>query len=401
MSAPLPSSDPPGNESNAQQSALLSARQRLRLQRELDERRRFGLAPLAVDVEAQVEISPNVPSALAQAPWFYEVQGPTLTHQRLEPSDATSTTELKDVVDKVTVLGAAKKFSAGACHNCGSRTHKTKECFQAKKKVGAKYSQAALTGVDIRLEKAEKTYAQKRDRFVGDVGVDLLRGVEQEVPPPPKEGEEEERSTKHPRLDIFQPTTAQHGGTDIKPVPKYLRHLDAMERGDLYFDPKTGSLRGDYLAVEEGHESAKTGVVMGSSSGDLARYKTGGYHLYAEQQYRFLTGASKSFVDFELDKAIGVVQAAVAARGGGEVVEEEARERPVAGASSLAGHPATAMEATVSKEALEAAAAALGVHIALPAEAPSHHAEAVVQAVFGKTTDSKKEPKEEEGSSSS
>lgn len=340
-------------------SKRVSARQRLREQRELEERRRFGLSSLAVDVEASaaanttVEISPNVPQALAQAPWFYQVDGPTLSHQRLLPSASTATTVLHDAVDKVVVTGKASGYSAGACQNCGSRTHRTKDCFQAKKKVGAKYS-GKVTGVDMQLLAKPKdvSYAQKRDRFIGEVGVNLFAGEGIEM-----EGEVEDRTTgdgcasrvgpashegqKKRKLEqddtpsshlIFAASGPAHGGVEIKEVPKYLQNLDAMERGDVFFDPKTGSMRGNpnasLLSALESHDHSSEwgrgdgkegegggGSMGGSSSrstalfqGDLSRYQSGDYHLYVERQHRFLTGATSSFVDFELDRAVGVLK---------------------------------------------------------------------------------------------
>lgn len=312
-------------------SSLLSARQRLKQQRELEERRRFGLAPLAVDAEASalanqtIEISPNVPHTLSQAPWFYEVNGPTLTHQRLDPSKATVTNIIDDKVDRVVVLGKATRYVAGACQNCGSKTHKTKECFQVKKKVGSKYT-GQVTGVDIQLETTEKTYSQKRDRFVGDVGVDMLKqdvsedsgNLESSDSRASKNSlameDENESAKKKSKVEVFTAAAAQHGGVEIKALPKYLQNLDAMESGEVFFDPKTGSMRGnpnalpssDHLTTEQGEGTEEVPTDISTRfQGDLARYRSGDYHLYLEHQHRFLTGATTSFVDFELDKAIG------------------------------------------------------------------------------------------------
>lgn len=386
---PPPNSLHNNDNNKGASSSLLSARQRLKQQRELEERRRFGLAPLAVDAEASaqanqtVEISPNVPHTLSQAPWFYEVNGPTLTHQRLDPSKATATNVIEDKIDKVVVLGKASRYVAGACQNCGSKTHKTKECFQAKKKVGAKYT-GQVTGVDIKLETTEKTYAQKRDRFVGDVGVDLLKQHA-----PDEDGsldplsstttsksclsteEESESTRKKAKVEVFTAAAAQHGGVEIKALPKYLQNLDAMESGEVFFDPKTGSMRGNPNALPSSDHvpsegtTAELGTDVGTRfQGDLARYRSGDYHLYLEHQHRFLTGATTSFVDFELDKAIGSLKSAQQRDQNDdddEFICEKNVETKQAKGSSSALAAGKAIEEDVSPDTLAAAAMALGV----------------------------------------
>ncbi|KAG5486498.1 hypothetical protein LSCM4_07431 [Leishmania orientalis] len=279
-------------QSDEQPRKASSVRQLLRQQRELQEMRKFGLAPLAVDTETHQEISPNIPEFISRAPWYYGAAGPTLIHQRKQGGSATEVPDevLDEKVDRIVVKGQATRFTAGACKNCGSRTHKTSECFQAKKKVGSVYTNR-VTGSDIETHQEGKTYSQKRDRFVGEVGVDLMRGVRQE------EGVGDAHidvpaTARHRPEDVFGSRTAQHGGVEVKELPKYLHNLDQQD--GLFFDPKTGSMR----ANPNAGDSTKV------FQGDLERYRTGDYYNYVESQYRFLTGQSKSFVDFEFDDAI-------------------------------------------------------------------------------------------------
>ncbi|KAG5485823.1 hypothetical protein LSCM1_07236 [Leishmania martiniquensis] len=269
-----------------------SVRQLLRQQRELQEMRKFGLAPLAVDTETHQEISPNIPEFISRAPWYYGATGPTLVHQRKQGGGTSEAPDevLSEKVDRIVVKGQATRFTAGACKNCGSRTHKTSECFQAKKKVGSVYTNR-VTGSDIEIYEEAKTYSQKRDRFVGEVGVDLMRGVRQEEGVDDAETEVP-ATARHRPEDVFGSRTAQHGGVEVKELPKYLHNLDQQD--GLFFDPKTGSMR----ANPNASDSAKT------FQGDLERYRTGDYYNYVESQYRFLTGQSKSFVDFEFDDAM-------------------------------------------------------------------------------------------------
>lgn len=299
---------PPGRREEGERGT--SARQLLRQQRELEEKRKFGLAPLAVDTVTHQEISPNVPHTIAQAPWYYGATGPTLAHQRKAPQVADGV--LVDSVDAVVVVGKAKRFEAGSCKNCGSRTHKASECFQAKKRVGAVYTDK-VTGADVQLHRSEKSYAQKRDRYVGDVGVDLLRhsgheedtteGTTTRAGNSDGSGKGETGGTaggapapvaQRRRVeDVFAARTAQHGGVEIKELPKYLESLE--DHSGLFFDPRTGSMRGNPNV----HDPTK------AFQGDLERYRSGDYYNYIETQYRFLTGQSSSFVDFAFDEEMG------------------------------------------------------------------------------------------------
>ncbi|EKF27256.1 hypothetical protein MOQ_009017 [Trypanosoma cruzi marinkellei] len=280
----------------ADEEAGMTVRQRLRLKRELEEKRKFGLAPLAVDEVSGNEISPNVPQLISQAPWYYGTTGPTLDHQRLKSVDTMD--RLQDQHDTVVVLGKAKTYTAGACSNCGSSTHKTSECYKPRKKVGAMYT-GKVTSVDMHVERAEKSYAQKRDRYaMGASGVDLLQQASQE-------GEGETQATgsshangesmgkKHPRLQgVFATQTAVTGdGAEIKELPKHLHNLDD---DSALFDPKTGSMRGNPNAADPTR----------TFQGDLQRYRTGDYYTYLDMQLRFLNGESKSIVDFRLDEQL-------------------------------------------------------------------------------------------------
>lgn len=306
---------------------IMSVRQLLRQQRELEEKRKFGLAPLAVDCATQQEISPNVPQSISQAPWFYGATGPTLEHHRQR--DRLSDDVLHDQPTQVAVLGRATKYVAGSCKNCGSRTHKAHECTQARKKVGAVYS-GKVTGVDLNVQSITQSYAQKRDRYVGDLGVDLMQQSYQEE----TNKDDDDDTTRHaqpPATDlstrdpaselakrakvdgVFHRLTSQHGGVEIKELPKYLQNIDSQDH--ILFDPKTGSMRGNP------HEEENASHVF---RGDLERYRSGDYYHYIETQYRFLTGQSKSFVDFDYDAKLSGLDAQTAPPASGGVEAEAA-----------------------------------------------------------------------------
>nr|CCC90606.1 conserved hypothetical protein [Trypanosoma congolense IL3000] len=275
--------------------ATLTVRQRLKQMRELEEKRKFGLAPLCVDAVSGQEISPNVPNLISQAPWYYGCAGPTLAHQRKQSNESIDT--LQDKRDTVSVLGKAKTYMAGACGNCGSNSHKTSECYKPRKRVGAMYT-GKVTGVDMTVSSTDKNYAQKRDRYAMGVDVDFLKQVKEEGDVAEVEeqndkesAEEEKRRRLH---DVFTLKTAVSGGgmgVAIKELPKHLHNLDD---NDIFFDPKTGSMRGNPNAMDPTR----------TFQGDLQRYRSGDYYTYLEMQLRFLNGESTSFVDFKLDEQL-------------------------------------------------------------------------------------------------
>lgn len=295
------------DSSSCGRPAPTSARQLLRQQRELEEKRRYGLAPLALDAITQAEISPNVPQSIAKAPWYYGATGPTLDHQRKQQQGSTTVNtiaeedKIQENDDRVVFVGQATRFTAGACKNCGSRTHKAAACTQAKKRVGAKYSNV-VTGADLVVQRAQRLDGQKRDRFVGDIGVDLLQGhmdnnSSGDDDDDKDDGEKIDRKKFRPE-NVFATRTAQHGGVEIQELPKYLQNLDQQDDGEssggIYYDPKTGSMRGNPNV----HDPTR------AFQGDLERYRTGDFYNYVEAQHRYLTGQSKSFVDFGLDREL-------------------------------------------------------------------------------------------------
>merc|ERR1719379_514452 len=130
---------------------------------ELEEARKAGLAPAAVDEDGK-EINPHIPQFMASAPWYLNQEHPSLKHQKAWNPEKKDSGQWYE-------RGAkgyqATKYRKGACENCGAMTHKTKDCMERPRARGAK-----LTGKNIAADEKVQaveglTFAGKRDRWKG------------------------------------------------------------------------------------------------------------------------------------------------------------------------------------------------------------------------------------------
>ncbi|SPO24165.1 related to step II splicing factor SLU7 [Ustilago trichophora] len=153
---------PPGKLSRAE----------FRRQKDLEEDRKAGRAPAELDEDGNI-INPHVPSYMAQAPWYMDTGSRSLKHQK-KPVDPNA---VKAGINDWYHRGAsssssapapvAKKFRKGACENCGSMSHKTKDCLERPRKKGAKKLGKTLAGDHIVEDIQGLDYAAKRDRWNG------------------------------------------------------------------------------------------------------------------------------------------------------------------------------------------------------------------------------------------
>jgi len=142
---------------------------------ELEEARRAGLAPAAVDEDGK-EINPHIPQYMSTAPWYLNQHHPSLKHQkdwREKPKD-----EMSKWYERGAKVNQSKKYRKGACENCGAITHKTKDCMERPRQKGAKLT-GKFIAPDEKIEEVElKTFDGKRDRWNGYDGSDYARVVD-------------------------------------------------------------------------------------------------------------------------------------------------------------------------------------------------------------------------------
>ena len=82
----------------------------------------------------------------SEAPWYVSTGQASLKHQRASTVKEKPVLGIAEDEKKVKgIFNVATKYRKGACENCGSMTHKAKECLDRPRARGAKW-----TGEDIR-----------------------------------------------------------------------------------------------------------------------------------------------------------------------------------------------------------------------------------------------------------
>ena len=136
-------------------------------QKELEEQRKLGNAPAAVD-ESGKDINPHIPQYISESPWYLNHDGPTLTHQRQQEEKVKTYSGIDEWYKKgVNAQSIATKYRKGACENCGSLTHKKRDCVERPRKVGAKYTGTNFAPDEHLQPNLSLTYDGKRDRWNG------------------------------------------------------------------------------------------------------------------------------------------------------------------------------------------------------------------------------------------
>lgn len=134
--------------------------------KELEEARKAGNAPALVD-ESGKDINPHIPQYISTVPFFYNTNQPTLRHQRSLNQHKAAHVPLDLNIPRGVKIQTATKYRPGACENCGSMTHKRKDCMERPRKVGAKFTNKEIAPDEVVVPEIKHTFDSKRDRWAG------------------------------------------------------------------------------------------------------------------------------------------------------------------------------------------------------------------------------------------
>ncbi|XP_066145443.1 pre-mRNA-splicing factor Slu7 [Euwallacea fornicatus] len=256
----LPVSEILKNKSLFEDEPKKKSREDWRKAKELEEARKAGTAPAAVDEEGK-DINPHIPQYISNAPWYYGKSGPTLKHQRPQEDRQKQYSEIDEWYKRGTdATKIVTKFRKGACENCGAMTHKKKDCMDRPRKVGAKYSKANILPDEYIQKNLSLSFDGKRDRWSGYNPTEYTSVIDEF-----QKVEEAKRQLKVEKLDAESSDDDQKDedkyvdevdmpGTKVdskqritvrnlrirEDTAKYLRNLDP---NSAYYDPKTRSMR--------------------------------------------------------------------------------------------------------------------------------------------------------------
>ncbi|XP_035912549.1 pre-mRNA-splicing factor Slu7-like [Anopheles stephensi] len=281
-----------------------ASREDWRKAKELEEARKAGNAPAAVDEEGR-DINPHIPQYISSAPWYYNTAGPTLKHQR--PQDDNSSRSgidewYKRGVDTSKPL--VTKYRKGACENCGAMTHKRVDCMERPRKVGAKFSAKQIAHDEFIQPNIVSDYDGKRDRWAGYDPANHREIVEeylkieqakrelraQKLKENPDLAEEQGEEADEDRYvdEVDMPGTKVDSKQRItvrnlrirEDTAKYLRNLDP---NSAYYDPKTRSMRDNPTPQLNPEETEFAGENFVRYSGDIQKHAQA--QLFAWEAY--------------------------------------------------------------------------------------------------------------------
>lgn len=268
------------------------SREDWRRAKELEEARKAGTAPAAVDEDGR-DINPHIPQYISNAPWYYNAEGPTLRHQRPQEEKHQETSSIDEWyrrgVDKSKVI---TKFRKGSCDNCGAITHKKVDCLERPRKIGAKFTGAQIAFDDFLQPKITSDFDGKRDRWAGyDPSAHREIVEEYQKVEEAKQKIKADKLKDNPDVELSDEETNEDKYVDEVDMPgtkvdskqritvrnlriredtaKYLRNLDP---NSAYYDPKTRSMRDNPNPAKNPNESEFAGENYVRFSGDTTKH---------------------------------------------------------------------------------------------------------------------------------
>jgi pre-mRNA-processing factor SLU7 len=142
--------------------------------------------PFEIDENNIKEMVDHMPQYIIRAPW-YATGGleeiTTLKHQKLTDEERNRWTPITSHVERGFYHNNVYKYRKGACENCGAITHKTKECFERPRKIGARWTKNNFGNDEfIKPLMYKNDYEGKRDRWNGyDNSKELEKFKEYEI----------------------------------------------------------------------------------------------------------------------------------------------------------------------------------------------------------------------------
>ncbi|KAF2139946.1 uncharacterized protein K452DRAFT_231171 [Aplosporella prunicola CBS 121167] len=247
---------------------------------------------------ANKERNEYIPSFIAKKP-FYITDDSTdndyLEHQRLQKSSLDAESKWYDRGRKAGP--AATKYRKGACENCGSMTHKTKECLSRPRKAGARW-----TGKDIQADElvqdVQLGWDAKRDRWNGYDANEYTAVIEEynemeekkkkvkgengqrvEGEDDDEDGDEGAKYEAETNMGRTQPTSTRNLRIR-EDTAKYLLNLDL---DSAKYDPKTRSM------VDSGATADKSAALVAEegfmrASGDAAEFERAQKYAWESQE---------------------------------------------------------------------------------------------------------------------
>lgn len=237
------------------------SREDWRKAKELEEARKAGTAPAAVDEEGK-DINPHIPQYISSTPWYFGASGPTLKHQRPQPEKQAEHSKLNEWYKRgVNTKQLSVKWKKGACENCGAKGHKEKDCFEAKRARPAKFGSKIISADDHEQPTLSLDYDGKRDRWAGFDPLEYTAVVEehQKIEVVKRQMRAEKLNAEDDDQDsdkdedkyvdeVDMPGTKVDSKQRItvrnlrirEDTAKYLRNLNP---NSAYYDPKTRSMR--------------------------------------------------------------------------------------------------------------------------------------------------------------